>query len=123
MVNGLFPLVTAAYSSATMADPRLGSSLSMILSENRYQPRIKCGAGFFGTMLCGLPARRVAEPGVEQMVLPLAVNAQIFARVALAFEPGLLEQRNRGGISGNAGRFHAVQPQGGEGVGDEGRHR
>ena len=24
---------------------------SMILSENRFPPRIKCGAGFFGIML------------------------------------------------------------------------
>src|SRR5215813_5853430 len=108
MVNGLFPFVQAAYSSRTVADPRLRSSLSMILSENRYP--------LFGIMLCGLPARRVPEPGEEQMVLPLAVDAQIFARVALALEPGLLEQRNRGGIGGNAGRFHAVQPQRGEGV-------
>jgi hypothetical protein len=29
----------------------LTSSLSMIFSENRYPPRIKCGAGFFGIML------------------------------------------------------------------------
>jgi len=25
--------------------------LSMIYSENRFPPRIKCGAGFFGIML------------------------------------------------------------------------
>src|SRR5262249_18504032 len=28
--------------------------LSMIFSENRYPPRIKCGAGFFGIMLARL---------------------------------------------------------------------
>jgi hypothetical protein len=28
-----------------------GCSWSMIFSENRYPPRIKCGAGFFGIML------------------------------------------------------------------------
>jgi hypothetical protein len=29
----------------------LGFCLSMILSENRFPPRIKSGAGFFGIML------------------------------------------------------------------------
>ena len=40
---------------------------SMILSENRYPPRIKCGAGFFGDHAHALVAqrteRRVSAPG------------------------------------------------------------
>jgi hypothetical protein len=31
--------------------PAPGYGWSMIFSENRYTPRIKCGAGFFGIML------------------------------------------------------------------------
>jgi len=31
--------------------PRKTIRLSMIFSENRYPPRIKSGAGFFGIML------------------------------------------------------------------------
>src|SRR5262249_36046102 len=31
--------------------PALGYCRSMMFSENRYPPRIKCGAGFFGIML------------------------------------------------------------------------
>jgi hypothetical protein len=31
--------------------PALAYWLSMIFSENRYPPRIKSGAGFFGIML------------------------------------------------------------------------
>jgi hypothetical protein len=31
----------------------------MILPENRFTPRIKCGAGFFGIMLHGASQTRV----------------------------------------------------------------
>src|SRR5256885_9514278 len=45
------------------------------------------------------------------MVLPAAVDTQIFARVALAGKPASLQQANRGGIGGDARGLYAVQPQ------------
>ena len=45
------------------------------------------------------------------MVLPDAVDAQIFARIALSHESGLLQKPDRSGIARDAGGFEAVQPQ------------
>jgi hypothetical protein len=36
---------------ASLSMAALAHCLSMILSENRFPPRINCGAGFFGIML------------------------------------------------------------------------
>src|SRR6266566_2521014 len=56
------------------------------------------------------------------MVLPNAVDAQIFARIALAGESTVLEQADRGGVAGNARRLHAMQPQRAEREGQECAH-
>jgi hypothetical protein len=41
-------------------------SVSMIFSENRYPPSIKCGAGFFGIML---EITREARVGVNRLMI------------------------------------------------------
>ena len=57
------------------------------------------------------------------MVLPDAVDAQIFARITLANEARVFEKADRAGIAGNAGGFEAVQPQRAEGEWNDGAHR
>jgi hypothetical protein len=42
---------SATLARAVMFAAQSSASLSMILSENRFPPRIKSGAGFFGIML------------------------------------------------------------------------
>ena len=44
------------------------SCWSMIFSENRYPPRIKCGAGFFGIMLYSGVAQLAARPTLNRQV-------------------------------------------------------
>src|SRR5262249_35594542 len=55
------------------------------------------------------------ESCIEQMILPRAVDAQIFARVAFALESGPLEEANRGHISRDASGLQPVQAQNVEG--------
>src|SRR5947209_6423696 len=45
------------------------------------------------------------------MVLPQTVDAEIFARITLAYETGFFEQADRGGVGRNACRFEPMQPQ------------
>src|SRR5690348_4051688 len=52
------------------------------------------------------------------MILPDAVDAEIFAGIALAQEPGLLQKPDRSAIAWNAGSFEAMQPQTGKGKRD-----
>src|SRR5689334_7608293 len=59
----------------------------------------------------GSRRRIVLEAGKEQVVLPGAVDAQIFAGEAFTAEPGLLEQADRRDVGGDAGRLDAMQPQ------------
>src|ERR1700746_467677 len=57
------------------------------------------------------------------MILPDAVDTQIFAGVALPRETGLLQKLDRSVIGRNAGGFEAVQPQAGKGKRDYRAHR
>src|ERR1041384_4496542 len=70
----------------------------------------------------GRSRARILQPTIEQMVLPDAIDAQIFARVALANEAGVFEETDRTGIAGNAGRLEPVQPQRVEGKWNDGAH-
>src|SRR5215472_7497402 len=56
------------------------------------------------------------------MILPDAVDAQIFAGIALPHETGLLQKPHRSAITGNTGGFEAVQPQAGKGKRDDRAH-
>jgi hypothetical protein len=49
--TSLFVPRLARVAASYIIRPRGTTSWSMIFSENRYPPRIKCGAGFFGIML------------------------------------------------------------------------
>src|SRR5215472_4357030 len=59
----------------------------------------------------GSRCRIVLEAGIEQVILPGAVDAQIFAGKAFPAKPGLLEQADRGDIARDAGSLDAMQPQ------------
>src|SRR5215469_2057852 len=67
--------------------------------------------------------RITLEPREEQMVLPGAVDAEIFAGKAFAAEPGLLEQPDRGRVGRDAGGLDAMQAQRLEGERDEAADR
>ena len=51
------------------------------------------------------------NPAEQHVILPQSVNAEVFARIALAHEPGVFQQPDRGGIRRNAGRFETMQAQ------------
>src|ERR1700722_12176114 len=53
----------------------------------------------------------VLQAGIKQVVLPGAVDAQIFARVAFAHEAGILQKPGRTGIARDARRLDPMQPQ------------
>src|SRR5580704_3981635 len=57
----------------------------------------------------------VLEPCIEQVILPDAVDAQIFARIALAHKSGVFQKPRRAGIGRDAGGLDAMQPQAAEG--------
>src|SRR5262245_5443404 len=63
-----------------------------------------------------------AHQRIEQVVLPHAIDAEIFARKALAREPGLFEQPDRRHIGGDARGLEAVQPKRSECEWDERQH-
>src|SRR6202047_1803073 len=62
----------------------------------------------------------VLQPRIEQMILPDTVDAQIFARIALAYESGVFQKPRRAGIGRDAGGLDAMQPQGAEGEWNDG---
>ena len=66
---------------------------------------------------------RILQAAVKQVVLPDAVDAEIFARVAFAHEAGIFQQPDRGRVGRDAGGFQPVQPQRGEGERDQRAHR
>src|SRR4029077_15178414 len=53
---------------------------------------------------------RILQASVEQMVLPDAVDAEIFARITLAHEAGIFQKPDRSGVGRDAGRFPPVEP-------------
>ena len=55
----------------------------MIFSENRYPPRIKCGAGFFGIMLREASMMR-AKPGTQSLASAGALIALLLAAAPAA---------------------------------------
>src|SRR5256885_733614 len=55
------------------------------------------------------------EPREQQMILPQAVDAEIFACIAFAREAHFFQKPDRGGIGGNASRFQPVKTQRSEG--------
>src|SRR5260370_33212005 len=57
------------------------------------------------------------------MILPDAVDAQIFARIALAYESGVFQKPRRAGVGGDAGGLDAVQPQAAESERNDGANR
>src|SRR6202034_1134325 len=65
---------------------------------------------------------RILQAGKKQVILPDAVDAQIFPGIALADKAGFLQQPERGGIGRNARRLDAVQPQARKGEGQDGAH-
>src|SRR4051812_2155287 len=71
----------------------------------------------------GALLRVVLQTRIEQVVLPLAVDAEVLARVALALEAGLLQQPDRGLVGRDARGLEAVQPQIAERERDERAHR
>src|ERR1700722_19705699 len=76
------------------------------------------------SVTCASPLTlRILQASVEQMVLPDAVDAEIFARITLAHEADIFQEPDRSGIGRDAGRFQPVQPQGAEGERDHRTHR
>src|SRR6516162_5101517 len=55
--------------------------------------------------------RIALEARKEQMVLPHAVDAQVFARKAFSPKSGLLQEADRGDIGRDTGGLDAMQPQ------------
>src|SRR5262245_46271402 len=56
-------------------------------------------------------SRVVPQPGIEQVVLPHPVDAEVLAGKSLAPEPGPFQKPDRGGVAGDAGRLDPMQPQ------------
>src|SRR5579883_3267204 len=55
-----------------------------------------------------LRLRCILQTRIQQMVLPDAIDAQIFARITFAPEAGVFQQPHRAGIARDAGRFEPV---------------
>src|SRR6516165_7814919 len=74
----------------------------------------------YSKLMAAFPWSRPAVIGtvvytrVEEMILPDAVDTQIFAGIALPHKTGLFQKLDRPAIAGNAGGFEAVQPQAGK---------
>ena len=66
---------------------------------------------------------RILQSGVEQVVLPGAVDTEIFAGIAFAYEAGVFQEPDRAIVGRNACRFQAMQPQGAEGERNNGAYR
>src|SRR6185437_10574278 len=64
-----------------------------------------------------------AQDPEQQMVLPFAGNAKIFAGVAFLLEPGPGEQRAAGKVARQTGSLEPVQPEALEGKVDDERQR
>src|SRR4051794_26131293 len=56
-----------------------------------------------------LPPPLIAEDGVEHVVAPCAVDAEVASGVAFVLEAGFLQQAPAGGVGREAGGFDAVQ--------------
>src|SRR5436309_15589459 len=70
-----------------------------------------------------LRPRIVLQAGIEQMILPSTVNAQVFAGITFTCKTRLLQQADRNDIGGNAGCFEAMQSERAEGEGNERTYR
>src|SRR5437899_11567965 len=67
--------------------------------------------------------RVVLEAGIEQVILPDPIDAEILSGESLALKSGLLEEPDRRQVCWDAGGLDPMQPQRPESERDQGAHR
>ena len=83
----------------------------MILSENRFPPRIKCGASFFGIMLC--PAIYMHSITLEAQSAAMRTRVTVLAR-AMVLRGLLCPLANNEGSGAPTGARVQRHPSAGE---------